>query len=224
MECADIDEVRLMSDGCGGQQKNAIFAITCVEAVTKHPSIHKIDHKFFETGHSQMECDSMHSVIEKATKEAAIYVPTKWVTAAKLARKIPEPYHVKRFSFSDFLNFKEQRQKRFSRNIKDCDGKLVKWKKVRWLRYNKTNPDCIFFKYDLEEPTPFLCTRGKGQRRNSSSIIISACSNQLQMCCKKAADLLSFCQTSVIPKSYHNFYKALKSGQTAKAAIVEETD
>ena len=52
------------------------------------------------------------------------------------------------------------------------------------------------------------------QRRNSSSIISSAYSNQLQICCKKAADLLSLCQASVIPKSYHSFYKTLISGQT----------
>ena len=49
MECADIDEVRMICNGCGGQQKNAIFAPMCVEAVTKHPSIQQIDHKFFET-------------------------------------------------------------------------------------------------------------------------------------------------------------------------------
>ena len=151
----------------------------CVEAVTKHPSIQQIDHKFFETGHSQMECDSMNSVIEKATKKPAFYLPSEWVTASKLARKNPETYYVKRLSFLDFPNFKEQRQQRFPRNIKDCDGKLVKWKNVRWLRYNKTNPDCIFFKCDLEEPTPFLCARGKMLRRNSSSIISSAYSNQL---------------------------------------------
>ena len=151
-------------------------------------------------------------------------MPSKWVTAAKLARKYPEPYHVKSLSFSDFLNFKKQRQQRFPRKIKNCDGKLVKWKNVRWLRYNKTNPDFIFFKYDLEEPTPFFCARGKMKRRNFSSIISSAYSNQLQICCKKAEDFLSLCQTSVIPKSYHNFYKTLKSGQMAEAAIVEETD
>ena len=133
----------------------------------------------------------MHSVIKKATKKAAIYVPSEWLTAAKLAQKNPEPY-VKKFSFSDFLNFKKRRQQRFSRNIKNCDGKLVKWKNVRWLRYHKNNPDCIFFKYDLEEPTTFLCGRGKMQRRNSSSIISSAYSNQLQICCKKAANLYLF--------------------------------
>ena len=69
MEYADIDKVRMMSDGCGGLQKNAIFTTLCVEVVIKHLSIQQIDHKFFETGHSQMECDSMHSVIEKATKK-----------------------------------------------------------------------------------------------------------------------------------------------------------
>ena len=161
IECADIDEEGMMSDGCGGQQKMPFFATMCAEAVTKHPSIQQIDHKFFETNHSQMECDSMHSVIEKATKKAAIYVPSEWVTAAKLTRKNPEPYHVKRLSFPDFLNFKEQRQQRFPRNIKDCYGKLVKWKSVRWLRYNKTNPDCIFFKIRSRRANTFSLRPGK---------------------------------------------------------------
>ena len=65
MECVEIDEVRMTFDGCGGQQKNVIFATMCLEAVKKHPSIQQIDHKFFQTGHSQMECDSMHFVTEK---------------------------------------------------------------------------------------------------------------------------------------------------------------
>ena len=45
-------------------------------------------------------------------------MPSEWDTAAKFARKNPEPYHVKRLSFSDFLNFKERRQQRFPRNLK----------------------------------------------------------------------------------------------------------
>ena len=60
-----------------GLQKIAIFGTMCVEAVTKHPSIQQMDHKFFETGRSQMKCNSMHSVIEKAIKKAAIYVPSE---------------------------------------------------------------------------------------------------------------------------------------------------
>ena len=113
MECADIDEVQMMSDGYGGQQKNAIFATMCVEAVTKYPSIQQIDHKFFETGHSQMECDSMHSVIGKATKKAAIYVPSEWVTAGKLARKNPEPFMSKDSHFRIFLSSRNEDKKDF---------------------------------------------------------------------------------------------------------------
>jgi hypothetical protein len=71
----NIKLVRMMSDGCGGQQKNTIFASICMALCQDHPNLESIDHKFFETGHSEMECDSIHSKIEKKSKYVPVYVP-----------------------------------------------------------------------------------------------------------------------------------------------------
>lgn len=60
-----ITSVRMMSDSCGGQQKNSVFASMCLNLVQTHPTLSAITHKFFETGHTEMECDSIHSKIEK---------------------------------------------------------------------------------------------------------------------------------------------------------------
>lgn len=57
------------SDACSGQNRNQFTATCLLHAVTHHSSIEVIDHKFLESGHTQMECDSMHAAIEFAKKK-----------------------------------------------------------------------------------------------------------------------------------------------------------
>lgn len=54
----------MMSDGCGEQQKNSHFAAMCLKLLTDHTNLKTIDHKFFETGHTEMECDSLENRTE----------------------------------------------------------------------------------------------------------------------------------------------------------------
>ena len=53
-----------------------------------------ITHYFLEKGHTQNEGDSVHSVIEGATKRRNIYEPSQWYTLVALAKKANEPYEV----------------------------------------------------------------------------------------------------------------------------------
>ncbi|KAF3857119.1 hypothetical protein F7725_008978, partial [Dissostichus mawsoni] len=69
--------VVLYSDTCGGQNRNAGFSAMCLHAVKTLP-ISIIDHKFMESGHSQMECDSVHAAIETARKKKI-----KWLRYTK---------------------------------------------------------------------------------------------------------------------------------------------
>ena len=67
----NIEHVVLYSDACGGQNRNQIIATSLISAVSTMDSIAVIDHKlkFLESGHTHMECDSMHSAIEFAEKK-----------------------------------------------------------------------------------------------------------------------------------------------------------
>ena len=60
--------VVLYSDTCGGQNRNAGFSAMSLHAVNTLP-ISIIDHIFMESGHSKMECDSVHAAIETARKK-----------------------------------------------------------------------------------------------------------------------------------------------------------
>jgi hypothetical protein len=74
----NIRQVTTMTDGCGGHQNNTIFASMCMTLCQDHPNLESIDHKFLETEHSEMECDSIHSKIERKSKYVPVYVPEGW--------------------------------------------------------------------------------------------------------------------------------------------------
>ena len=74
----NIKHVILYSDACSGQNRNQFTATVLMHAVVNLPTIEIIDHKFLESGHTQMECDSMHSAIEFAKKKTDIYIPSHY--------------------------------------------------------------------------------------------------------------------------------------------------
>ncbi|QQP40799.1 Uncharacterized protein FKW44_014967 [Caligus rogercresseyi] len=105
---SNIDHVVLYSDTCGGQNRNAGFSAMCLHAVKDLP-ISIIDHKFMESGHSQMECDSVHAAIETARKNVPVYSPQGYYTLVRMARKT-KPYEVIELGHADFLDFKSLSQ------------------------------------------------------------------------------------------------------------------
>ena len=100
-----ITHVILYSDSCSGQNRNQYIAYALRYALSKIEHIKTIDQKFLESGHTQMECDSMHSAIEYAKKRTSVYVPSQWDTIMQMARR-QNPYTVIPLSFSDMKDFK----------------------------------------------------------------------------------------------------------------------
>jgi len=54
--------------------------------------LQQIDHKFLESGDTQMEVDTMHAAIERTSRAANIFVPHDWQTIASVAKKTGKPY------------------------------------------------------------------------------------------------------------------------------------
>ena len=102
---SQISHVCLYSDSCGGQNRNRFMSIALLHAVGTIPNISVVDQKFLETGHSQMECDSIHSAVERPKKSTSVFLPSHWDTVIRMARR-KKPYTVIPLKFSDFLNFK----------------------------------------------------------------------------------------------------------------------
>lgn len=97
------DEIIFYSDGCTAQNKNVILSNALL-----HLSIKKgitITQKYLVSGHTQMECDSMHSTIERKLRNRDIYSPAGYIAACKSARSDPKPYQVKYLNHQYFKNF-----------------------------------------------------------------------------------------------------------------------
>lgn len=97
------EEILFYSDGCCHQNRN----ITLSNALLNLSAFHGITiiQKFLEKGHTQMECDSMHSMIEKRLRNQDIYSPSGYLDACKHARRNPRPYIVKRLHHNFFRNY-----------------------------------------------------------------------------------------------------------------------
>jgi hypothetical protein len=94
------------SDACSGQNRNQCTAAWLLHAVKYHKSIQTIDHKFFESGHTQMEFDSMHSAIEFAKKKNEIFVPHQWSTVIGMARR-KDTYMIVPLKYGDIYDVKD---------------------------------------------------------------------------------------------------------------------
>ncbi|CAH1101607.1 unnamed protein product [Psylliodes chrysocephalus] len=107
-----------------------------------------IDHIFFEPGHSQMECDSVHAHIENSSRDLEIYGPSGWYTAIRMTSK-QKKYDLTEISQIDILNFKEFAAKIVKNRKVDCDGHNVRWLNIVWFQYRKDDTNHIYFKYDF---------------------------------------------------------------------------
>ncbi|CAC5366360.1 unnamed protein product [Mytilus coruscus] len=189
---------------------------------TNHPSIDTIDHKFLESGHTQMECDSMHSAIEFAKKKTEIYVPQQWATMVRMARR-KDPYMVVPLKFRDIYNFKELTKKTMKYRKDDITGEKVNWLHIKWLRYTKAYPDSIQFKNDFDKDFRILkvSATSKRGRQTGDNVLPKKYTSRQQISAAKKKDLVSLCKKGIIPSEYHDFYKSLPSNSNIEDTLAE---
>lgn len=97
------NHVIFYSDGCTYQNRNCIIA-NAILLASRETGI-QITQKFFEKGHTQMECDSMHAAIERKLRHREVYSPSAYEDSCRTARLNPRPYKVQYLYHDFFLKF-----------------------------------------------------------------------------------------------------------------------
>lgn len=98
----------IYSDGCGYQNRNITMSNALLQ-FSKNQNV-TIEQKFLIKGHTQMECDSDHSLIERKLHNKDIYFPSDCVRITTEARKFSRAYDgelLKHDYFYDFKSLKE---------------------------------------------------------------------------------------------------------------------
>lgn len=198
----DPKKIIFYSDGCNYQNRNCLMSNALLNTAIKHNVT--IEQKILETGHTQMEADSVHSTIERAMKNRNIDVPAEYIGICKGARKNPEPYDVTYLDHSFFKTFKNVK---FIKNIRPGRGKGdAKVTDIRGIKYTPNGE--IYFKLRFPDPWEVLPQRIDG------NVVALDWSNFQQLyqerrkiTAKKYEDL-QYLKTT-LPKDHHKFYDDL---------------
>lgn len=215
--CKTID---MFADNCPGQNRNQ-FVAYMLAFMNKRLGLDKLAITFLEKGHTETENDSVHSVIERATRNTEIYTPEQWYAAVRGARKSKSPYTVKEMSVTEFIDFREM--VKTVKNVSvDVDGEKVKWSLVKQFIAYGNDKEALYVTYDYnkQEKRIDLTSRRRsnpGQRhaagepieRETAVVYLQRPTGISQV---KKDDLLSLCHARLVPPTYHTFYKSLPVG------------
>lgn len=208
-----VTDFRFWSDNCGGQNKNRIIYALYTHAAREFGVT--ITHRFLEKGHTQNEGDSVHSVIERAGEHRLIYTPEEWKILIRWAKN-EKPYEVRDVTREQVYDFKELlKNKNWTKNTVNAK---IAWNKIKEVIIQESQPNKIHYKYDLSDECMTLITRK--ETRNRSFTLKTAYPQSISISKDKFKDLISLCETGIIPVKYHDYYKALPHGHIT----INETD
>ena len=131
------------SDNCTAQNKNRYY-LTMLWICLQKFGLRSITPKYLEKGHTQNEGDSIHAIVERASRKISIYSPSQWSAVIKTAR-LAQPYIVKDMSLQDFFDFKE-----LSNLIRNFDmnseNEKLYWNSINVLTLISSMPNQLAYK------------------------------------------------------------------------------
>ncbi|CAH0407707.1 unnamed protein product [Chilo suppressalis] len=132
----NVSKIIFYSDTCAGQNKNSIMATMMLVAAHDLPYIVSIEHKFLTPGHTRMEVDSDHSLIERTKKRTSLNIhhPRDWAQLIRSAGR-PGKFTVVEMAESNFYDFSEFLKQNFIMKKWNENNVKFVWADVKLLRF-----------------------------------------------------------------------------------------
>ncbi|XP_018571479.1 uncharacterized protein LOC108911126, partial [Anoplophora glabripennis] len=209
----DVEELTIWSDNCPSQNRNLAMIICYFYILKLFPQLKVINHKFLLRGHTHLEADSDHSMIERATKKQPqfqIMTPWDWQQVARIASR-NKPFHVIGMETTDFKDFKSlytASQSSYISRKKNIDGELFLISKAIHLKVNSESHGILYYKNNFDDDFSQL-DLNRNRRNPTSQLenipIIRNSSNPITT--RKYQNLQNLLKW--VPKVFHPFYQNL---------------
>ncbi|KAK3924122.1 Phosphoglycerate kinase, chloroplastic [Frankliniella fusca] len=221
-----VKKVFLFSDSTVGQNRNSIVAAMFLTVLQMHASVKTVQHVFLEAGHTRLEVDSKHSVIERKKSHAdKINTPEDWYKLVSNLGASNKDYPNGRFkvikmkgSFYDFQSMLKGPLVR--RTLTTTNDKFV-WLSTPLLRYDANSPGKVFFKSNLDEEG-YKCLdlkrggkAGKYSAEHLQNHLKILYNQPLPISASKKNDLLKLLR--FLPPSCHEFYKSIETNEAVES-------
>ncbi|KAE8751014.1 hypothetical protein FOCC_FOCC002099 [Frankliniella occidentalis] len=215
----NVTELTLFSDCCSGQNRNSIICSMLLTALQdRRTSLQTIDHIFLVPGHTRMECDSRHSLIERYKKrsEDMAIVPSDWYKIVESAGNGNFTVIHMKDHFYDFQRLLESKDNGpLIKRDKDTDKSEFRYLETFWFRYKKSLKGIVQVKSDHMEDSPFCHVDFLRKGRKVSHIrkeLIRIEDNSNPISTKKKEDLCKL--FNLIEPRHHAFYLSLRTDNT----------
>lgn len=213
-----VSKIVLYSDTCGGQNKNSYVSAMFITIMKECPHIQIIDHKFLVPGHTHMECDYDHSIIERAKKKQTIHLPRDYYQMVRLAGKRGQ-FTVKEMILKNFYNFEKLLKGPLILRKNNINKEKVYWPEITWFRYTQINPLVVQYKKTLTDEDDFQSLSfqrfGRAKDISNSYLLTNISDELLPISVEKKKDLLTL--LPFIDSECHKFYKNLPTTETVRA-------
>lgn len=210
---AAVAEITFFSDTCAGQNKNSHVSAIFLKAQSEFPHL-IINHKFLVPGHTHMECDVDHSMIEKEKKkmEVPVYHPHDWYQLVRRTGR-KKKFKVHEMQQEEFFDFAALLKTVLVNRKKNNTGEPFSWHSVQWLQYKEEG--VVHYKNTLNSSEEFKVLSFKRRGKPSSlkhHAIKRRYNKLLPIAPEKKRDLCSL--LVLIPPLFHDFYKNLPTSET----------
>lgn len=115
--------------------------------------------------------------------------------------------------FTDFFDLQDLAKIIIRNRLCDTNNQKVQWLKIKCLRFKKSSPYIIEYKYDYFGEYSQLDIRGNKRRFpdiNFQDLNLKILYKRLLPISKeKKSDLLNLCRKGIIPEEYHGWYNSL---------------
>lgn len=201
-KCIDDLPIVVWSDGCGYQNRNQILSNSLLDYAIRHNK--NVQQKFLVKGHTQMEVDSVHALIERRLKGREISLPTDYIKATEEVRE-NQPLRAKLYHHQDFRNYDDSRLFRYNsiRPGKNTGEDTVQ--NLRVLDYSSNG--VISFKTNFDDILQPLPRKPKNPTMSYDQLE-PLYKEEIKISAKRFKDLQDL--KVVLPKKSHGFYDRLQ--------------
>uniref|UniRef100_A0A1Y1N893 DUF7869 domain-containing protein n=1 Tax=Photinus pyralis TaxID=7054 RepID=A0A1Y1N893_PHOPY len=217
-----VKHLRMYSDCCPGQNRNSFISAACLSVLQQSENLEMIDHKFLIPGHTHMECDTDHSIIEKKKKKfcGKIEHPHDWAQLIRQAGA-KHPFLVTEMQQSDFFDFAGLFGRELVNRKTDNENNKVNWRQIRWLRYEKSKQS-FQYKLSFDEEEPFKTVNLEKRGRSVADLVPKqAYSKPVPITSEKKQHLMDL--LPYISQSLWDFYRNLTADKDLRDLLPDSS-
>nr|CAI5829866.1 unnamed protein product [Callosobruchus analis] len=214
-----VRDLIIWSDNCPSQNRNFHMVMCYFYLLKIKPNLKTVSHKFLTKGHTHLEADVDHSLIERERKkipQLKIVTPWDWQQVVRLCGTKKGGFDVIGMETEDFLSFRslyEGSKSPFVIRKKGDSGETFLLSQAVQLQVRQDQPGILFYKTKFNEDFS-SCTLNRNIRKNNvqipGSLPTIRCGSR-KISTKKYNHLQKL--TKWIPKQFHKYYQDIPHGE-----------